>query len=50
MPHRPRIRGGLGRHCVTLLLEQIEHRGSSPRRLAVEPTLVVRASTAPPPA
>jgi len=39
----------VGRHCVTLLLEQIEHRGSSPRRLAVEPTLVVRASTAPPP-
>ncbi|WP_097985499.1 MULTISPECIES: LacI family DNA-binding transcriptional regulator [unclassified Streptomyces] len=40
----------VGRHCVTLLLEQIERREHAPRRLAVEPTLVVRASTAPPPA
>ncbi|MCL7380490.1 LacI family DNA-binding transcriptional regulator [Streptomyces sp. 35G-GA-8] len=40
----------VGRHCVTLLLEQIERRGGGHRRLAVEPTLVVRASTAPPPA
>lgn len=40
----------VGRHCVTLLLEQIERRSNGPRRLAVEPTLVVRASTAPPPA
>lgn len=40
----------VGRHCVTLLLEQIERRAGGPHRLAVEPTLVVRASTAPPPA
>ncbi|WNI33490.1 LacI family DNA-binding transcriptional regulator [Streptomyces sp. ITFR-6] len=40
----------VGRHCVTLLLEQIERRSGGPHRLAVEPTLVVRASTAPPPA
>ncbi|MFJ4685535.1 LacI family DNA-binding transcriptional regulator [Streptomyces sp. NPDC088789] len=38
----------VGRHCVTLLLEQIERRSGGPGKLTVEPTLVVRASTAPP--
>ncbi|PZT70129.1 LacI family transcriptional regulator [Streptomyces sp. SW4] len=40
----------VGRQCVTLLLEQIERGGNGPDRLAVEPVLVVRSSTAPPPA
>ncbi|MET9736401.1 LacI family DNA-binding transcriptional regulator [Streptomyces sp. NPDC006458] len=39
----------VGRHCVTLLLDQIEGRTDGPRSLAVEPELVVRESTAPPP-
>ncbi|MEV6397959.1 LacI family DNA-binding transcriptional regulator [Streptomyces sp. NPDC051907] len=39
----------VGRHCVTLLLDQIEGRAQGPRRMAVEPALVVRASTGPPP-
>lgn len=38
----------VGRHCVTLLLDQIGGRADGPRRLAVEPALAVRASTAPP--
>ncbi|MFF3843138.1 LacI family DNA-binding transcriptional regulator [Streptomyces sp. NPDC001930] len=39
----------VGRHCVSLLLDQIEGRTDGPRRRAVEPVLVVRSSTAPPP-
>ncbi|MEU8699989.1 LacI family DNA-binding transcriptional regulator [Streptomyces sp. NPDC048680] len=38
----------VGRHCVTLLLDQINGRTDGPHRMAVEPALVVRASTAPP--
>ncbi|MCX4677422.1 LacI family DNA-binding transcriptional regulator [Streptomyces sp. NBC_01433] len=38
----------VGRHCVTLLLDQIDGRAEGPRRLAVEPALTVRSSTAPP--
>lgn len=38
----------VGRHCVALLLDQIDGRAEGPRRMAVEPALVVRASTAPP--
>ncbi|MFI9152279.1 LacI family DNA-binding transcriptional regulator [Streptomyces sp. NPDC053367] len=39
----------VGRHCVTLLLDQIDGRTAGPRSLAVEPVLIVRESTAPPP-
>jgi DNA-binding LacI/PurR family transcriptional regulator len=38
----------VGRHCVTLLLDQIEGRTQGARSLAVEPELIVRESTAPP--
>ncbi|MEV5684562.1 LacI family DNA-binding transcriptional regulator [Streptomyces sp. NPDC052164] len=38
----------VGRHCVTLLLDQIDGRAEGPRKLAVEPALTVRSSTAPP--
>ncbi|PVE11516.1 substrate-binding domain-containing protein [Streptomyces scopuliridis] len=40
----------VGRHRVALLLDQIDGATDGPRRMAVEPALVVRASTAPPPA
>ncbi|WP_406063553.1 LacI family DNA-binding transcriptional regulator [Streptomyces sp. NBC_01077] len=39
----------VGRHCVSLLLDQIEGHTDGPRRRAVEPVLVIRSSTAPPP-
>ncbi|MFG2769835.1 LacI family DNA-binding transcriptional regulator [Streptomyces sp. NPDC048350] len=39
----------VGRHSVTLLLDRMEHPDRDPCRLVVEPTLVVRASTAVPP-
>ncbi|QKW11221.1 LacI family DNA-binding transcriptional regulator [Streptomyces sp. NA04227] len=38
----------VGQHCVTLLLDQINNRSDRARRMAVEPVLVVRSSTAPP--
>ncbi|MFJ7065727.1 LacI family DNA-binding transcriptional regulator [Streptomyces sp. NPDC101115] len=38
----------VGRHCVALLLDQIEGRTGGPTTRAVEPVLVVRSSTAPP--
>ncbi|MEU9095802.1 LacI family DNA-binding transcriptional regulator [Streptomyces sp. NPDC048428] len=38
----------VGRHCVTLLLNQIGGSADGRRRLAVEPSLVVRSSTAAP--
>ncbi|MFJ2744882.1 LacI family DNA-binding transcriptional regulator [Streptomyces sp. NPDC087440] len=38
----------VGRHCVRLLLDQIEGKSDGPRRMAVEPALVVRGSTASP--
>ncbi|MEU8763256.1 LacI family DNA-binding transcriptional regulator [Streptomyces sp. NPDC048659] len=38
----------VGKHCVALLLDQIEGRTDGLRRRAVEPVLVVRSSTAPP--
>nr|WP_237773339.1 LacI family DNA-binding transcriptional regulator [Streptomyces luteocolor] len=38
----------VGRHCVSLLLDQIEGRTDGPLRKEVEPVLVVRASTARP--
>ena len=39
----------VGQRCVALLLDQIKGSTGGPRQLSVEPTLMVRESTAPPP-
>jgi hypothetical protein len=42
--------GEMGRRGLKLLLETLEDPDGPPRHLEVEPELIVRSSTAPPPA
>jgi DNA-binding LacI/PurR family transcriptional regulator len=44
---QPRL--AMGQTAVELLLQRIERRRTSPRRVVIAPSLVVRGSTAPPP-